>query len=69
MQEWTLIHDCSLILRSMIPEANYYFYIMEICTLGMYSEEGGSDHVILPDPVHVLLPVESLSSYSGGITC
>ena len=30
-------------------------------------EEGGSDHVILPDPV--LLPVESLSSYSGGITC
>ena len=30
-------------------------------------QEGGSDHVILPDPV--LLPVESLSSYSGGITC
>ena len=33
----------------------------------VYTEEGGSDHVILPDPV--LLPVESLSSYSGGITC
>ena len=30
-------------------------------------EEGGSDHVILPDPV--LLPVESISSSSGGITC
>ena len=28
------------------------------------TEEGGSDHMILPDPV--LLPVENLSSYSGG---
>ena len=38
-----------------------------MCFQGVESEEGGSDHVILPDPV--LLPVESLSSYSGGITC
>ena len=33
-----------------------YLYIVHL-----YVEEGGSDHVILPDPV--LLPVESLSSY------
>ena len=55
--------------RSLLPLPEQYTF--QICQKHFRVEtedrEGGSDHVILPDPV--LLPVESLSSYSGGITC